>query len=264
MKQTAHIFSLLLVLLLFTSFTGTKKGGGDTLVIVIDAGHGGKDPGSISKKVQEKKVTLDIARKLGKMLTDSFKDVKVIYTRYNDSFVELHERAKIANRNKASIFISIHCNHNNKTAPNGSETYVMGLHKSDDNLDVSKRENEAILYEDNYEKQQDYEGFDPNSPEAHIIFSFYQNAFRDQSLTLASKVEKHLAARKKVKKSRGVKQAGFLVLWKTTMPSILIETGFISNPTEREYLASDSGKKEVAEAVFKAIKDYKAYLGTIK
>ncbi len=263
MKQTAHIFSLLLVMLVFTSFTGSRQGD-DTLVIVIDAGHGGKDPGSISKKVQEKKVTLDIARKLGKMLTDSFKDVKVVYTRYNDSFVELHERAKIANRNKASIFISIHCNHNHNTSANGSETYVMGLHKSNDNLDVSKRENEAVLYEDNYEKQQDYEGFDPNSPEAHIIFSFYQNAFREQSLTLASKVEKHLGARKKVKKSRGVKQAGFLVLWKTTMPSILIETGFISNATEREYLASDSGKKEVATAVFKAVKDYKTYLSTIK
>jgi N-acetylmuramoyl-L-alanine amidase len=259
MKTLGHIFSFTLLVFLFTSFTNLKQGS-KTLVIVIDAGHGGKDPGSISKKVQEKTITIDVAKKLGKMLSDSLTDVKVIYTRSTDSFVELHERAKIANRNKADMFISIHCNHNGNVSAHGSETYVMGLYKSESNLDVSKRENEAILYEDGYENQQDYEGFDPNSPEAHIIFSFYQNAFLDQSLTLAANIEKQLAARKKVKKSRGVKQAGFIVLWKTTMPSVLVETGFISNQQEREYLNSDSGRKEVATSIYKAVKEYRTYL----
>jgi N-acetylmuramoyl-L-alanine amidase len=263
MKTLGHIFSFTLLVLLFTSFTSLKQRS-KTLVIVIDAGHGGKDPGSISKKVQEKKITIDVAKKLGKLISDSLTDVKVIYTRTTDSFVELHERAKIANRNKADIFISIHCNHNGNVSAHGSETYVMGSNKLEGNLDVSKRENEAVLYEDGYENQQDYEGFDPNSPEAHIIFSFYQNAFLDQSLTLAANIEKQLGARKKVKKSRGVKQAGFLVLWKTTMPSVLVETGFISNQQEREYLNSDSGRKEVALSVYKAVKDYRAYLDGMK
>ena len=247
-------------MVVFTSFANSKTGEDKTITIVIDAGHGGKDPGSISKKVQEKDITLDIAKKLGKMLSDSLKDVKVIYTRQKDTFIELHERPAIANRNKATIFISIHCNHNGNTSAHGSETYVMGLHKSEANLNVAKRENDAILYEDDYKTEKEYEGFDPNSPEAHIIFHLYQNAYLDQSLTLASNIEDQLAARKKVKKSRGVKQAGFIVLWKATMPSVLVETGFISNATERAYLSSDSGKKEVATAVFKAVKNYKAYL----
>jgi N-acetylmuramoyl-L-alanine amidase len=140
----------------------------------------------------------------------------------------------------------------------------MGPHKSEGNLEVAKRENEAILYEEDYEKQEDYEGFDPNSPEAHIIFSFYQNAFRDQSAVLASNVEEYLSMRTKVKKSRGVKQAGFLVLWKTAMPAVLIELGFLSNTAEREYLSSDKGKKEVASSIFKAVKDYKTYVDKIK
>lgn len=264
MNKLIHIVSLLFVVGLFTSFTGSYFSGKDTLVIVVDAGHGGKDPGSISHKVQEKDITLAIAKKLGKLLTDSIKNVKVIYTRDTDKFIELHERPKIANKNKADIFISIHCNHNGSSKPYGSETYVMGLHKSNGNLDVAKRENSAILYEENYEKTEDYEGFDPNSPEAHIIFSFYQNAFLDQSLHLASYVETQLSKRKKMNKSRGVKQAGFLVLWKTAMPSVLIETGFISNTQERTYLVSDKGKNEVAQSILKAVQDYKVYLNSIK
>lgn len=264
MKKALYIFICFWLVLVLTSFTDKTHRANDTIVIVLDAGHGGKDPGSISKKVQEKTITLDIVKKVGKMITDSLKGVKVIYTRDTDKFIELHERPAIANKNKADIFISVHCNHNHNSKAYGSETYVMGLHKNDDNLDVAKRENNAILYEDNYEKETEYEGFDPNSPEAHIIFSFYQNAYREQSLLLAANVERNLAARKKMKKSRGVKQAGFLVLWKTAMPSVLIETGFISNPDERTYLSSDSGKKEVALAIFNAVKDYKNHISTIK
>lgn len=264
MKSVIHILVLLFVVVVFTSFSGYRAVDDNKIVIVLDAGHGGKDPGSISKNVKEKTVTLAVVKKLGKLIEDSMKDVKVVYTRDTDKSVELRERPEIANRHKADIFISVHCNHNGNTAANGSETYVMGLHKSDGNLDVAKRENSAILYEEDYDKKEEYEGFDPNSPEAHIIFSFYQNAFLDQSLRLAAAVENQLSSRKKVKKSRGVKQAGFLVLWKTAMPSILIETGFISNPQERTYLSSDSGQTEVAQSIYKAVKEYKAYLETIK
>lgn len=263
MKRIANILILSVVAAMFTSFTGGYYAGKDSLVIVVDAGHGGKDPGSISHKVQEKKITLSIAKKVGKLIQDNVKGVKVIYTRDTDKFIELHERAKIANRNKADIFISIHCNHNGSSKPYGSETYVMGLHKSEGNLDVAKRENSAILYEEDYEDQKDYEGFDPNSPEAHIIFSFFQNAFLDQSLHLASYIETHLSKRKKQNKSRGVKQAGFLVLWKTAMPSVLIETGFISNAKERAYLQSDKGQNEVATSVLKAVQQYQEYLKSI-
>lgn len=260
MKRLINLLVLLLIIGVSTSFKGSPFVGKSSLIIVVDAGHGGKDPGSISHSVQEKKITLAIAKKLGKMLNDSIKGVKVIYTRDSDKFIELHERPKIANKNKADIFISIHCNHNGSSKPYGSETYVMGLHKSNGNLDVAKRENSAILYEDDYEKKEDYEGFDPNSPEAHIIFSFFQNAFLDQSLHLASYIETNLAKRKKMNKSRGVKQAGFLVLWKTAMPSVLVETGFISNTKERVYLVSEKGQKEVAHSILKAVKQYKAYL----
>lgn len=263
MKRLINLLLLLIIIGVSTSFTGSSYVGKGTLTIVVDAGHGGKDPGSISHKVQEKKITLAIAKKLGKMLQDSIKNVKVIYTRSTDKFIELHERPKIANRNKADIFISIHCNHNGSSRPYGSETYVMGLHKSNGNLDVAKRENSAILYEDDYDKKEEYEGFDPNSPEAHIIFSFYQNAFLDQSLHLASYIETQLSKRKKMNKSRGVKQAGFLVLWKTAMPSVLVETGFISNTKERLYLSSSKGQDEVAHSILKAVKKYQTYLKSI-
>jgi len=221
--------------------------------IVIDAGHGGKDPGCNGGDAKEKAITLKIALKLGQLIKDSLEDVKVIYTRDDDTFVELFERSAIANKNKADIFISIHCNANKNKDASGTETYAMGLHKSTGNLDVAKRENEAILKESDYEKN--YDGFDPTSPEAHIMFSLYQNAYLDQSLVLASKIEKEFLNVKR--QSRGVKQAGFLVLWKTTMPSILIETGFLSNPNERKFLSSDAGQKDMALSIFKAIKEYK-------
>ncbi|NBP05332.1 MAG: N-acetylmuramoyl-L-alanine amidase, partial [Bacteroidetes bacterium] len=197
--------------------------------IVIDAGHGGLDPGcNGANEIWEKTVTLAVALKLGKCIEDSLQDVKVIYTRTTDKFVELWERPNIANKIKADLFVSIHCNSNVNTTAAGSETYFMGLHKTQGNLDVAKRENAAIKYESNYKTNERYGGFDPNSAEGHIIFSLVQNAFLQQSLKFSTLVEANTQKISKIK-SRGVKQAGFLVLWQTAMPSVLVEIGFLTN-----------------------------------
>ncbi len=222
--------------------------------IVIDAGHGGKDPGAVGKKSYEKNITLAIALKLGKYIKKYIKGVEVIYTRKTDVFVELHKRAEIANKNNADLFISIHVNSNRKTKPYGTSTYVMGLHKSEENLDVAKRENSVILVEKNYKSH--YEGFDPNSPESHIVFSLFQNAYLDQSLNLAQKIQKQFKLRAR-RKDGGVRQAGLLVLWQSTMPSVLVETGFISNRKEERYLMSSKGQDYIAYANFRAFRDYK-------
>lgn len=232
--------------------------------VVIDPGHGGHDSGCLGGKVKEKDVALSIGLKIGKLISDQYSDVKVIYTRTTDKFVELHERANIANLAKADLFISIHCNSacffdkkKKKEICNietkGAETWVMGLHKSEANLEVSKRENEVVLLEKDYMKQ--YDGFDPNSPEANIIFSLYQNAHLEQSLKIASYVQ--LELKERGRNNRGVKQAGFLVLFKTSMPSILVETGFLSNQEEERYLGSEKGQREIAEGIFQAFRSYK-------
>jgi len=222
--------------------------------IVIDPGHGGKDPGAMSQYGKEKDVVLAIGLKLKKYIEDSLPDVNVIMTRTKDVFIELYQRARIANKNKADLFISIHANSNESSSPRGSETYVMGLYKTKANLAVAKKENQVILQEANY--QQQYDGFDPNSPEGNIIFSLYQNAFLDQSLQMANLIQKHFHENPKLV-DRGVKQAGFLVLWKTTMPSLLVETGFISNETDGKYLTSSNGQDSIALAIFQAFKEYK-------
>ena len=221
--------------------------------VVIDAGHGGHDGGCVGSSSKEKEVTLAVALKLGKYIEENFNDVKVIYTRKTDVFVELHERASIANSNKADFFICIHCNSGPKDAI-GAETYVMGLHKTEDNLNVAKRENASIMMEENYKTN--YEGFDPNSPESYIAFSLYQNAFMSQSLSFASKVQSQFKE-KTGRYSRGVKQAGFLVLYKTTMPSVLIETGFLTNSVEEKFLNTAGGQDQIASAIFRAFRDYK-------
>jgi N-acetylmuramoyl-L-alanine amidase len=182
--------------------------------------------------------------------------VKVIFTRKTDVFVELYRRAQIANENKADLFICIHCNSGPKTAY-GAETFVMGLHKTDDNLNVAKRENAVILQEDNYERK--YDGFDPNSPEANIIFSLYQNAFLDQSLYFADRLQ-HEFKTYAHRHNRGVKQAGFLVLYKTTMPSVLIETGFLTNGEDEKFLKSELGQQKMANAILKAFNTYKHWV----
>jgi len=222
--------------------------------IVIDAGHGGHDPGCLGSKTKEKDVALSIALKLGKNIEKNIPDVEVIFTRSTDVFVELFKRAQIANENKADLFISIHCNANPSKSPSGTETYVMGLHKSQANLEVAQKENASILMEDSYSNN--YDGFDPASTEAYIIFSLYQNAYLDHSLNLATKVEKHIKEKVGIS-DRGVKQAGFLVLYKTAMPSILVEAGFLSNAKDEEFLCTAKGQECMASAIFSAFKAYK-------
>jgi len=228
--------------------------------VVIDAGHGGHDVGSTYGGAREKDITLQIALKVGKQIEQMMPEVKVVYTRNTDEFIELHERAGIANRKNADLFISVHCNANKKLEVFGTETFSMGLDKTQGNLNVAKRENSVILLEKDYQEQ--YEGFDPNSPEANIYFSFLQNAFMDQSLSLAAKVEYQFKELKR--NSRGVKQAPFMVLWRSKMPSILIETGFISNKSEREYLTSENGQTDLAYAIAQSVEQYKKQVENLK
>lgn len=228
--------------------------------VVLDAGHGGKDPGTHGLKVTEKRIVLELVLELGRLIKREMPDVRVIYTRSSDHFVELAERSAIANRNRADLFISIHCN----ASPSshrvyGTETYTMGLHKTEGNLDVAKRENAVILKEANY--QQTYKGFNPNSPLAHIMLANYQHAFMGSSINFAEKVERSFR-RNAERKSNGVKQAGFLVLWRTTMPSVLIETGYLTNPDEERFLTSDDGQAQIAGAIYKAFAKYKEELET--
>jgi N-acetylmuramoyl-L-alanine amidase len=223
--------------------------------VVIDAGHGGHDPGALGKKYQEKEVVLGIALKLGKYIHENYPDVEVIYTRKDDTFVPLYERSDIANKNKADLFISIHANSSPSSREiTGTETWVMGLHKDDKNFEVAKKENEVIVLEKDYNTH--YEGFDPNSAESYITFSLIQNAYLDQSLKFAALVQEELRERGK-RIDRGVKQAGFIVLWRTTMPSVLIETGYVSSIQEEKYLHSEDGQDNLAISIFRAFKDYK-------
>ncbi len=240
-----------------TGYAGNlKKKNPSVKTIVIDAGHGGHDPGCHGRKGKEKEVTLSVALKLGKLISENHPDVKVVYTREKDEFIELHERANIANRNHADLFISIHCN-SGKSNAYGVETFSMGLHRSADNLDVAKRENESVLLEKDYKTK--YDGFDPNSPEASIIFTLYQNAFLEQSLTIASLVQDEFRDSDK-RFDRGVKQAGFLVLVYTAMPSILIETGFLTNPEDERIMVTDKGQQKIAESIYRAFRKYKGDL----
>lgn len=229
-------------------------------VVVIDAGHGGKDHGTSGKIIKEKDLALKIALKVGKHIEKNVPGVKVIYTRKDDRYLPLDERADIANRNKADLFICIHANANKNARAFGTETYVMGLHVDDNNLSVAKRENSVILLDENYQER--YEGFDPNSPESYILFTLTQSAYQSSSLSFAQKVEEQF--KKRVGRvSRGVKQAGFLVLWRTTMPSVLIETGFLSNSPEEKFLATDEGQELIASGIYRAFKDYKSEVESI-
>lgn len=223
--------------------------------IVIDAGHGGKDSGCLGvKKTKESTIALAVALKVGQLIQSKMPDVKVIYTRDKDEFIELHDRAGIANKNTADLFISIHCNAAKSSEVMGTETYTMGLHTSEGNLEVAKRENEVILNEENYEKN--YGGYDPNSPIAHIMLANYQSAYLQQSLKFATYVEDNFKE-ELGRPSRGVKQAGFLVLWKTTMPSSLIELGYLTNEQEEKLLKDPQHQDAVALSIFNAIKKYK-------
>jgi N-acetylmuramoyl-L-alanine amidase len=252
-------YLILLTNLLILGFTDRKNKDEESVphyqikTVVLDAGHGGHDAGCNGAMAYEKKVALGIVLKLGKYIEEKLPDVKVIYTRKTDVFVELNERAAIANRNNADIFISVHCNSARNKEAYGTETWVMGLHKNESNLEVAKRENEVILLEDDYEKKYEY---NPNNPLSHIIFSLYQNAFLDQSIGLANQVQNQFRQRAG-RKDRGVKQAGFVVLYKTAMPSVLIESGFLTNRDEEKYLKSELGQDLIASAIFRAFRDYK-------
>lgn len=249
-------FGILLMAFLAPMLLFAQRGEKITTV-VIDAGHGGKDTGAIGAISKEKDLNLTVALLAGEYITKNCPDVKVVYTRERDVFVTLNERAAIANRNNADVFISIHCNSTSSkpASVSGAETYVLGEHKNAANLEVAKKENSAILYEEDADEQ--YGNFDLDSPEAYIALSLFQREYLSQSLQLASNMQEQFEKRVG-RKNRGVQQAGFLVLWKTAMPSILIELGFISNTSEERFLASEAGQTYMASAIYRAFRDFKA------
>lgn len=224
------------------------------LIVVIDPGHGGKDPGAVNKTIQEKDIVLGIGLKLGKLINDNFTDVKVVFTRNTDVFIPLIDRSRIANKNKADLFISLHANFCATPATRGTETFFLGPSRSDDNLEVAKKENSVILLEEDYSKT--YEGFDPNSAESYIMFEMMQNTYLDLSLFVADAIQQQFKSRIE-SPNRGVKQAGFLVLRQSSMPSVLVESGFLSNAAEANYLKSDAGQQNIALSVFDAFKKFK-------
>ncbi|MFD2541387.1 N-acetylmuramoyl-L-alanine amidase [Lacinutrix gracilariae] len=250
-----YIFSYILVLTLLVSSSSIYAQKSDKFVVVLDAGHGGHDPGNLGNGYKEKNIALNIVLAVGKELEKN-PDIKVIYTRKTDVFLELRERAAIANNADADLFVSVHCNSFSNQA-HGTETFVLGLHASERNFEVAKKENEVIYLEENYDVH--YEGFDPKAPESLIGLTLLQESYLDQSIQLAQFVETNFVNSLK-RKSRGVKQAGFWVLHNTYMPSILIETGFLTYKSEGAYLNSNKGQKDMATAIKDAILKYKKTL----
>jgi N-acetylmuramoyl-L-alanine amidase len=226
----------------------------DQWVVVIDPGHGGKDPGAVGSKSREKNINLAVALKTGRYISENLRDVKVIYTRDDDTFIGLAERAEVANRHKADLFISIHSNAMTDKRFSGAETYVLGQTMDEANLQVAMKENSVITFEQDYQTK--YEGFDPNSVESYIIFSLMQNTYLKQSTEFATLIQDQFRSRVG-RKDRGVRQAGFQVLWRTTMPSVLVELGFVTNPEEEKFLISEQGQDYLASAIFRAFRDYK-------
>ena len=259
MFKTSKIQIAFLIFLLsihtFVYPTSKTTGNYKIKTIVLDAGHGGHDTGCNGPSGSyEKTVTLKVILALGKLIEEKYPDIKVLYSRKTDEFITLQDRALLANKNNADLFLSVHFNANANKSAYGTETFLMGLHVSQANLDVAKRENAVIKLEDDYEKN--YDGFDPDSPESMIALSLAQGANIEQSSLLASKVQNQLTDKLK-RFNRGVKQAGFWVLYRTTCPSILIETGFLTNTTEEKYLTSTDGQDELATSIFNAFEDYK-------
>lgn len=222
--------------------------------VVIDAGHGGKDPGTTYRQYREKDINLAVGLRLGALIGENYPDVTVVYTRKSDVFVPLFDRGSIANKASADLFISIHVNGAKSSAASGTETFVMGVDKSGKNLDIAMKENDVITYEDDYSAK--YQGYTPGSSESFIIFSLMQYSYQTQSLQLANLVQKHYVQRLPMG-NRGVKQAGFLVLWNAAMPSILTELGFLSNPSDLKTLTSSGGQEKLARSLFNAFSEYK-------
>ena len=255
MKTSKRV--LLVLLGVFISLFGTSLSAQNRgFTVVIDPGHGGRDPGAVGATSREKDIVLSVALKLGKLIENNHPDVNVLYTRSKDVFVPLNQRASIANKEHANLFISIHCNalDRKRTSPQGVETFVLGLHRSKDNLDVAKTENSVIMYEEDYSVK--YEGFNPNEPESYIIFEFMANEFLDLSVYFASLVQNQLVSNSK-RINRNVRQAGFLVLREVAMPSVLIELGYISNKQEETYLKSNSGQTSLATSIYNGFREYK-------
>ena len=258
MRQTFAYISLTLVLLslAFTRSDAQGREGKRDFVVVIDAGHGGKDPGAVGKKAKEKNINLSVALKTGKMIQDNCPGTKVVYTRSNDTFIPLHRRAEIANNAKADLFISIHTNSvaSRNAAICGAETYTLGLHRTQENLEVAMKENSVILTEDGYKEQ--YSGFNPNSSESYIIFEFMQDQNMSQSVGFAKMIQRQFSQTAK-RVDKGVHQAGFLVLRETSMPSVLVELGYITNANEEAYLMSEKGSTQMAESIYRAFRQYR-------
>ena len=243
--------TFLLLILSITNFIFSQQNLNSQFTVVVDAGHGGKDPGNTGNGYLEKKIALSIALKLGKKLEDN--GVKVVYTRKTDVFVNLFERANIANSSNAQLFISIHCDSHTSQAY-GAGTFVLGLHANQRNFEVAKKENSVIFFEEDYINK--YEGFDPNNPESVIGLTLMQEEYLDQSIVAASYIQNSFVNRLK-RRNRTVKQAGFIVLKYTYMPSVLVETGFLTNNSEGAYLNSVRGQNEMADAIASAVLDYK-------
>ena len=222
--------------------------------IVLDAGHGGYDSGACGKNSKEKDIALSIVLEAGRLIKEKFPDVDVIYTRTDDTFVKLKDRAETANQNSADLFISVHCNSSPSSKAFGAETYVMGLHKSQENLEVAKAENAAILLEENY--RDSYDGFDPNSDEDYIMLNMFQSANIEQSLEFSQLLQDNMRTEAGLY-DRGVHQAGFVVLYLTTMPGVLLETGFLSNPGEEKFLLQKKNQEKIAEAIADAVGEYR-------
>ena len=257
MKQTTHLLLILTLLLPAVVFAQGKIDAAERRLstVVIDAGHGGKDPGCTWGSHTEKELNLKIALAFGAMIENAYSDVKVIYTRSDDRFVELHTRGDIANKAGADLFISIHTDAVGNNEAHGSSTYIMGNDKSEKNLAVAQRENSVIVMEGDYEEK--YEGYDPTSAESFIIFSLMQYAHAEQSMTFAQMVQKHYAKNTPIT-DRGARQGPYLVLWRTAMPSVLTEMGFMTNKTDRDYLHSEVGQKQIAKSLFDAFSEYRA------
>ena len=253
-KIKTHFLLNCILIVLFSFSTISIVAQAKKFVLVIDAGHGGHDPGAVGSITREKDINLDVSLKLGDLISKNFNNVDVIYTRKTDVYLTLQRRADIVNDNHADLFICIHTNAAKSTSAVGSETFTLGLAKSKANLDVAMRENSVILLEDDYKSK--YKGFDPSSVDSYIMFEFMQDKYIDKSVEFASNIQKQFV-KSSNRSDRGVRQAGFWVLLRSACPSVLVELGFISNKNEEKFLASQLGQKKMATSIYNAFVNFK-------